>query len=157
DLADRYQSPHTGEQNSQREQVDQRPLLSDRYRRPEVDEAGREVDAGHEAVNVVQPWFGLRLAQVHLQRAAEHRDAGDEEQTHPNYELARCQRFFAGHFFSPVVLRDALLRLLLVDLLARFCGGRADDTFDAFCFFDRTALRLERIGWRFLLATAAQR
>ena len=73
---------------------------------PEADQAGREIDAGHEAVHVVEPRRRVGLAEDHLQRAAEDRDGGDEEEAHLGDVLAERQGRVEGHGVIPVAKHE---------------------------------------------------
>jgi len=62
----RDQPPDGTEANAKRQQVDQGALLADRDRGPQRDDPASEIDAGEEAVHVVEPQRGVGLPERHL-------------------------------------------------------------------------------------------
>ena len=63
--------PHPGQEHGKADKQHERALLPHRYRRPQADQAAAQIDAGQEAMHVVEPRRRLGLAEVHLQRAAD--------------------------------------------------------------------------------------
>src|SRR5947209_1237486 len=88
DLADGYQPAYSGEQDTERQQVHQEPLLPNGEGCPKGNQTRGKVDPSHEPVDIVQPWRRVRLAQEHLQRTAKHGDSRDQEQADLNDDLA---------------------------------------------------------------------
>jgi hypothetical protein len=96
DLADGHEPSKAGEKYPERKEVHERSLASNGDRRPQIDEAGREVHARHEAMNVVEPRRGVWLSQDHLQCATDQSDGCDQEQADLDDALAGRHRFQGG-------------------------------------------------------------
>src|ERR1041385_398831 len=85
DLRQRSDAAELTERDAERNQIDQRVLLAHRDRGPTRDEAAAEIDAGEEAVHVVEPRRGVGLPERHLQDAADERD-----RRHGTGRFGRC-------------------------------------------------------------------
>jgi hypothetical protein len=70
-FGNRNESSETSEQYAKRQKVDQKPLMPNGECSPEGNETGRQVNTGHEAVNIIEARRGFGLSEVELKRATE--------------------------------------------------------------------------------------
>ena len=97
DLAHGQEPSKAGEKYPERKEVHEGSLASNGDRRPQIDEAGREVHARHEAMNVIEPRRGVWLSQDHLQCATDQSDGCDQEQADLDDALAGRHGFKVDH------------------------------------------------------------
>jgi hypothetical protein len=86
-------------------------LLPNRDGGPEADEAGGEIHAGHESMDVVQSRRRVGLTEIELEPATEHGDRRNQEQANLNDHLARQERCFGGHGWHRAAVYAEICRL----------------------------------------------
>lgn len=103
DLADRQHAAEAADESCRGQQEDQRVMGADGGGHPQARDAGHQIDAGHEAMHIVEPRRCLGLAENHLQRAAENGDGAHQKQADLDDTLAEQHRLGGWHGNIPLV------------------------------------------------------
>ena len=96
DLTHRQQPPTASDEDTGRDEVDESALLPNGDSGPGANDTHEQVDACHEAMDVVQPRGRFGLTKIHLERAAKDGDRRECEETDPNNNLTGGEGCFHG-------------------------------------------------------------